>query len=67
MPSGGDLVILPGPAMVGLIKAVQALSAAQLGRYAVVGGVAVTVRLGNAHRATADVDTVSTQPETPHS
>jgi hypothetical protein len=58
MPSGADVVILPGPAMVGLIRAVGALGEAGIGRYAIVGGVAVTVRLGNAHRATADVDTV---------
>jgi hypothetical protein len=58
MPSGADVVILPGPGMVGLIRAVGALGEAGIGRYAIVGGVAVTVRLGNAHRATADVDTV---------
>lgn len=58
MPSGADLVTLPGTAMVGLIRAVGALTGCGLKRYAIVGGVAVTARLGTAHRATADVDTV---------
>lgn len=58
MPSGGDLVILPGDAMVPLVRAVAALADAGVGRYAVVGGVAVAARLNQAHRATADVDTV---------
>lgn len=58
MPSGADVVVLPGPAMVALIRAVGAIGEAGIGRYTIVGGVAVTVRLGNAHRATADVDMV---------
>jgi hypothetical protein len=58
VPSGDESVVLAGPAMPGLIRAVGALSEAGLRRYAVVGGVAVTARLGQAHRATADVDTV---------
>lgn len=58
MPSGADTVVLAGPAMVGLVRAVAALGNAGLARHAVVGGVAVTARLGQAHRATADVDTV---------
>lgn len=58
MPSGADLVIFPGPGMAELISAVGALGESGLHRYCVVGGVAVTVRLGSAHRATADVDTV---------
>src|SRR5439155_24751893 len=58
MPSGGDLVILPGDAMVPLVRAVAALADAGVGRYAIVGGVAVAARLNQAHRATADVDTV---------
>ena len=52
--------------MVGLVRAVAALGDAHLARYAVVGGLAVAVRLGQAHRATADVDTVvdeSTPPD----
>lgn len=44
--------------MAGLVRAIAALGAAGLGRYAVVGGIAVTARLGQAHRATADVDAV---------
>ena len=44
--------------MVGLIRAVGALGDAGIGRYAIVGGVGVTVRLGNAHRVTVDVDAV---------
>lgn len=58
MPSGSDVVILPGSGMTGLIRAVGALGESGLQRYCVIGGVAVTIRLGNAHRATADVDTV---------
>lgn len=58
MPSGGDSVVLAGPAMPALIRAVGALGEVGLRRYAIVGGVAVTARLGQAHRATADVDTV---------
>ena len=58
MQSGADHIILTGPGMVSLIRAVGALGEAGIGRYAIVGVVAVTVRLGNAHRATADVDTV---------
>lgn len=58
MQSGGDLVILPGDAMLPLVRAVAALADAGLGRYTVVGGVAVAARLNQAHRATADVDTV---------
>ena len=58
MRSGNDSVILRGPAMFGLVRAVEALGTADLGRYVVVGGVAVAARLGQAHRATTDVDTV---------
>jgi hypothetical protein len=58
MPSGDETVVLAGPAMVRLVRAIEALHDAGVGRYAVVGGVAVTARLGRAHRATADVDTV---------
>lgn len=58
MPSGGELVVLPGPAMVELVRAVGVVAAAKLGRFAVVGGVAVTTRLATAHRATVDVDAV---------
>ncbi|HVM63764.1 MAG TPA: hypothetical protein VMU14_02805, partial [Acidimicrobiales bacterium] len=58
MPSGVEFVELHGEAMVALVRAVDALAHAGLGRYAIVGGVAVTARLGQAHRATADLDTV---------
>jgi len=58
MRSGTELVTLFGPAMVGLVQAVAALSEAGIARYAVVGGVAVSARLGQAHRATTDVDAV---------
>jgi len=51
--------------MVGLIRAVAALGDARLARYTVVGGVAVSVRLGQAHRATADVDTVFDETTSP--
>jgi hypothetical protein len=44
--------------MVGLVRAVASLGEAALGRHAIIGGVAVNARLGQAHRATADVDTV---------
>lgn len=44
--------------MVGLVRAVAALGRAGIGRHVIVGGIAVTVRLGQAHRATADVDAV---------
>lgn len=44
--------------MVGLVRAVAAMETAGLGRHAVVGGLAVCARLNQAHRATADVDTV---------
>ena len=58
MPSGSEVLLLRGPAMVGLVRAVAALTEASLSRYVVVGGVAVAARLGQAHRATADVDAV---------
>jgi hypothetical protein len=47
-----------GAAGADLVSAVARLSEAGLGRWAVIGGVAVTARLGRAHRATTDVDTV---------
>jgi hypothetical protein len=58
MPSGASPIVLSGPAMPGLIRAVGALERAAIGRYAVVGGIAVATRLGEAHRATIDVDAV---------
>lgn len=44
--------------MAPLVRAAARLAEADLGAYAVVGGLAVSARLGRAHRATADVDTV---------
>jgi hypothetical protein len=58
MPSGASPIVLSGPAMPGLVRAVGALERAAIGRYAVVGGIAVATRLGEAHRATIDVDAV---------
>jgi hypothetical protein len=66
--SGSDgalLVQLPGPAMRTLVRAVARMSEADLGRWAVIGGVAVCARLGQAHRVTADVDTVVDQHQLP--
>lgn len=57
MASGAE-VVLQGQAMVGLIRAVEGLSEAGLDRYVVVGGLGVAARLGQAHRATTDVDAV---------
>lgn len=58
-------VQLPGPAMHALVRAVATMSEADLGRWAVIGGVAVAARLGQAHRVTADVDTVVDQDRLP--
>src|ERR1700733_886335 len=57
MTSGSD-VVLQGPVMAGLIRAVAALMESGLEDYVIVGGVAVAARLGQAHRGTTDVDTV---------
>ena len=57
MTSGSDAV-LQGPAMTGPIRAVAALNESGLEGFVIVGGVAVAARLGQAHRATTDVDTV---------
>lgn len=65
MPSGADTVVLAGAPMVPLVRAVGALGEAGLGHYAVVGGVAVTARLGQSHRATVDVDTVVDETRPP--
>ena len=56
--SGEPLVVLPGEAMVRLVRAAAKVADAQLGRYAIIGGVAVSARLGQTHRATADIDAV---------
>lgn len=50
--------------MVPLVRAAARLAGAGIGSFAIIGGVAVTARLGRAHRATTDVDTV-VDDETP--
>jgi hypothetical protein len=62
---GALSVQLPGLAMRALVRAVAQMSEADLGRWAVIGGVAVAARLGQAHRVTADVDTVVDQDRLP--
>lgn len=49
--------------MVRLVRAAAKVADAHLGNYAIIGGVAVSARLGQAHRATADIDTVVDQTE----
>lgn len=44
--------------MVRLVHAAAKVADASLGRYAIIGGLAVSARLGQAHRATADIDAV---------
>lgn len=56
--SGEPQIVLPGDAMATLVGAAAKVAAANLGSYAIIGGVAVSARLGQAHRATADIDTV---------
>lgn len=51
--------------MVRLVRAAAKVADANLGSYAVIGGVAVSARLGQAHRATADIDTVVDDPTPP--
>lgn len=58
-------VILTGRAMVPLVRAAAALEAEDIPPFAVIGGVAVTVRLGRTLRATADLDAVTDQRYTP--
>ena len=58
-------VVLTGPAMVPLVRAAAALEAEDIPPFAVIGGVAVTVRLGRVMRATADLDAVTDQRYTP--
>jgi hypothetical protein len=51
--------VLGGEAMRRLVAAAARLEAAHLGRFAIIGGVAVNARLaGGQHRATADLDAV---------
>ena len=58
-------VTLTGTAMVPLVRATAALASEDIPPFAVIGGVAVTVRLGRALRATADLDAVTDQRYTP--
>lgn len=58
MPSGASPIVLSGSAMPSLVRAIGAFERAFIDRYAVVGGIAVATRLGEAHRATIDVDAV---------
>ncbi|MCZ7628031.1 MAG: hypothetical protein M5U19_02570 [Microthrixaceae bacterium] len=58
-------VVLTGSAMVPLVRAAAALEAENIPPFAVIGGVAVTVRLGRTLRATADLDAVTDQRYTP--
>jgi len=58
-------VILTGRAMVPLVRAAAALASEDIPPFAVIGGVAVTVRLGKVLRATADLDAVTDQRYTP--
>jgi hypothetical protein len=44
--------------MARLVRAAAKIADAHLGRYAIIGGLAVSARLGQAHRATADIDAV---------
>jgi hypothetical protein len=44
--------------MARLVRAAAKIADASLGRYAIIGGLAVSARLGQAHRATADIDAV---------
>jgi hypothetical protein len=44
--------------MTRLVRAAAKIAEANLGNYAIIGGIAVSARLGQAHRATADIDTV---------
>ena len=59
--SEGPRVLLAGEAIEGLVRAIAQMAAADLGPYAIVGGIAVAARLGQAHRVTRDVDTVVDQ------
>lgn len=58
-------VTLTGTAMVPLVRAAAALASEDIPPFAVIGGVAVTVRLGRVLRATADLDAVTDQRYTP--
>lgn len=63
--SDAPRVLLAGEAIGGLVRAIAQMSSADLGPYAIVGGVAVAARLGQAHRVTRDVDAVVDQDHLP--
>jgi nucleotidyltransferase AbiEii toxin of type IV toxin-antitoxin system len=44
--------------MIRLVRAAAKIADANLGRYAIIGGLAVSARIGLTHRATADIDAV---------
>lgn len=52
------LVSPPSGTLGALVRALSSLESAGLPRHALVGGVAVMVRLSHAHRATQDLDEV---------
>lgn len=58
------LVSQPSGTLVSLVRALAELETAGLPRHALVGGVAVMVRLSQAHRATQDLDEV-VEPSSP--
>lgn len=58
-------VTLLGDAMVPLVQAAATLEASDVPPFAVIGGVAVAVRLGRVLRATADLDTVTDYRHSP--
>ena len=53
------IVLRGGDELAGLIHAAMRVSSAAGGQLVITGGVAVTCRLQNAHRATSDLDTVA--------
>jgi hypothetical protein len=58
----GERIVLAGAAgsnAAALVRATARLADANLGPYALVGGLAVMCRLAAVHRATQDVDTVT--------
>jgi hypothetical protein len=58
----GELHISANPVILRLIRALQALAQqVPIAEFAVIGGLAVMVRLQGAHRVTDDLDTVATQ------
>lgn len=56
--SGPDVAAWLPEEMAHLLRALKAMTGSGMGPFAVVGGVAVAVRLGQAHRTTQDIDAV---------